>query len=37
MQSLGVVFCDERGGGFDFEYDLALNKVVGPVFPDLCL
>ncbi len=37
MQSLRVVFGDEGIRGFDFEYDLAVDKEVGPVFPDLCL
>jgi hypothetical protein len=30
MQSLRVVFCDEGGRGFDFQYDLAVDKEVGP-------
>ena len=37
MQSFRVVFCDDGARGFDFWYDLAVDKEVGPVFPDLRL
>jgi hypothetical protein len=30
MQGWRVVFCDEGGRGFDFYYDLAVDKEVGP-------